>query len=77
MTLEELVQEYEQRRLEAERHAYTAPASRLYSIVLSDLRSLDGIESPDGMMKTSEASKILGVAPKTVRAWSACQNSTE
>ena len=69
MTREELVREYERRRCEAERHGYTARADQLYTVVLEDLRSLDGVSTPDPMMHTGEAAKVLRVATKTIRGW--------
>ncbi len=69
MTQEELVREYERRRWEAERHGSTARVDQLYTVVLEDLRSLDGVSTPDPMMDTGEAAKVLRMAPKTMRAW--------
>ena len=69
MTMAELVREYERRRLEAERHGASAPLASVYSVVLDDLRSLDGVGTPDRLMSTVEAAKMLGVARKTVASW--------
>lgn len=71
MTLQELITEYSRRMSEAQRHGYTAPAGQLYAVVLEDLRFLDGVGSPNRMVNSGEAGRILGVAPKTVRAWCA------
>lgn len=69
MKLTELVEEYERRRAEAARHDARVPMAKVYSIVLEELRQLDGTGRPDRMMTTSEAADILGVAQKTVRNW--------
>ena len=71
MTIEELEREWERRREDARRCGYTAPVANVYAVALEDLRSLDGNLSPDRMMKTTEAARILGVAPKTIASWAA------
>lgn len=71
MKLAELVAEYERRRLEARRHGATAPLATIYGVVLDELRSVDGHASPDRMMDTGEAARVLSLAPKTVARWAA------
>ena len=69
MRLTELVLAYERRRLEAERQRSTAPLEAVYRVVLEELRSLDGVETPDRMMDTEETARVLGVAAKTAAKW--------
>ena len=71
MNLSELVEEYERRRAEATRHDARVPMAKVYSIVLEELRQLDGRDRPTRMMTTAEAAEVLGVARKTAARWAA------
>lgn len=69
MTHAELLEEYERRRAEAARVGSTAPLAKVYSLVLEELRALDGRPEHGRMMSTGEAAEVLGVSCKTVRRW--------
>ena len=69
MRLTELMIEYERRRVEAQRQNSSAPLEAVYRVVLEELRSLDGTETPDRMLDTEETARVLGVARKTAAKW--------
>ena len=82
MTLAELMARYEERARVAKVHQSTAPVSAIYRVILDDLSAIDGFEMAGRWMTSGEASKILGVSPKTIRKWcnagrfpSACKTS--
>jgi len=59
---------WERRRAEALEHGYSAPASKVYEVVIDELKALDG-ETDARFVNTEEAAKIAGCAPKTVAKW--------
>ena len=69
MTLKELLDEWERRRLEATRHHSSAPMAAVYGVVIEELRGLDGQSAPGRLMTTGEAGSVLRLSPKTVRRW--------
>ena len=69
MNLSELLADFERRRDEAVRHNASAPLATVYSLILDELRAVDGEPIPDRMMSTSEAATVLALAPRTVARW--------
>ena len=68
VTLDELVAEWQRRKAEALETGTTAPVAKLADVILRQLQTLDGY--PTGrVITTAEASSILSVSEKTVRAW--------
>lgn len=69
MTLQELLRDYERRRLDAERFGTSAPLAKVFGEILHDLRTVDGIGNAEVLMTTDEAATALKVARKTVAKW--------
>lgn len=66
MTLAELLGRYERRRAEAAALRATAPVANVYTLVLEELREVDGVPAIKRKVNTRIAAQIEGVDRSTI-----------